>query len=45
MLVDLVITSGGAGFLGHSRVPGAVVNDSSKLNVVIRATGNVDLNC
>ena len=43
--MDSVVISGGAGFSGHSRVLGAVVNDSSELNVVIGAVGDVDLDC
>ena len=45
MSIDSVVMSGGAGFLGHSRVLGAVVNNSLELNVVIRAMGDVDLDC
>ena len=42
------IGSGGGssvGGAGHSGVLGAVVNDSSELNVVIGAVGDVDHDC
>ena len=45
VLIGSVVISGGAGFLGHSRVLGAVSNDSSELNVVIGAAGDVDHDC
>ena len=43
--INLVVISGGAGFPGCSGVLGAVVNVSSELNMVIRAVGDVDLDC
>ena len=43
--MDLVVTSRGAGFLGCSRVLGAVINDFSELNMVIRAAGDVNHDC
>ena len=43
--INLVVISDGAGFPGCSGVLGAVANVSSELNVVIRAVGDVDLDC
>ena len=43
--MDSVVISGGAGFSGHSRVLGAVVNNSSELNVVTGVAGDVDRDC
>ena len=37
--------SGGAGFPGCSRVLGAVSNDSSELNMVTGAAGDIDHDC
>ena len=45
VLIDLVITSGGAGLLRHSAVLGAVLKDSSELNLVIGAAGDIDCDC
>ena len=39
--INLVVTSGGAGFPGHSRVLRAISYDSSELNVISTA-GDVD---
>ena len=43
--INLVVISSGAGFSGRSGVLGVVINDSLELNVVIRAVGDVDLDC
>ena len=43
--MDSVVICSGAGLLGHSGVLGAVLNNSSELNVVIRAAGDVNHNC
>ena len=40
-----MVTSGGARFPGHSGVLGAVINDSSELNMVIGVAGDVDHDC
>ena len=40
-----MVISGGAGFPGCSGVLGAVLNDSSELNMVIGTAGDVDHDC
>ena len=43
--MDSVVISGGAGVLGCSGVLGVVLNDSSELNVVTGAAGDIDHDC